>query len=104
MTRKNQKSKGPQTYIVRCESAGVFFGAIEKIDGNQVVMNNVRKLWYWDGACAVEQLAVDGTCRPDDCKFTVRVPTMTVLDPVQIIPCSDKAAASIEGVKEWRRD
>jgi len=96
--------KKKQKFIVRCDLAGVFFGEIEKIDGNQVVMNNVRKLWYWNGACAVEQLAVDGTCRPYDCKFTVHVPTMTVLDPAQIIPCSDKAVASIEGVEEWRRD
>ena len=98
------EKKKAQKYVVRCDRAGVFFGEIDRIDGNQVVMNNVRKLWYWDGACAVEQLAVDGTCRPDECKFTVVVPTMTVLDPVQILPSTDKAAASIEGVREWRRD
>ena len=96
------KNKKNQKYVVRCDHAGVFYGEIEKIDGNQVVMTNVRKLWYWDGACAVEQLAMDGVARPGNCKFTVVVPSMIVLDPVQVIPCTDKAAASIEAVEEWR--
>ena len=91
-------------FIVRCKRAGVFFGEIEKIEGNQVLMKNVRKLWYWSGACAVEQLAMDGVARPKYCKFTVVVPSMTVLDPVQILPCTEKATASIEAVGEWRRD
>jgi hypothetical protein len=89
-------------FIIRCNRAGVFFGEIEKIDGNQVVMKNVRKLWHWRGACAVEQLAQDGTARPNDCEFTVVVPTMTVLDPIQIIPCTEAAAKSIMAVREWR--
>ena len=92
-----------QYYIIRCSNAGVFFGKIKEKSANEVVMTDVRKLWYWDGACAVEQLAVDGTLKPKECKFTVTVDEMSVMDPVQIIPCTDKAVKSIKGVAQWKR-
>lgn len=44
-----------QDYIVRCDRAGVFFGKIKERSGSEVTMTEVRKLWSWDGACAVEQ-------------------------------------------------
>lgn len=92
-----------QNYIVRCDRAGVFFGKIKERNGSEVTMTDVRKLWSWDGACAVEQLAQDGTKAPDNCCFTVTIPEMTVLGAIQIILCTDKASASLRGVKEWKR-
>lgn len=92
-----------QKYIVRCDRAGVFYGEIKKREGSDVLMGNVRKIWYWDGACAVEELAVNGTCAPTRCKFTVTVSEMTVMNAVQIIPCTDKAVKSLDAVKEWKR-
>ena len=88
--------------IVRADRAGVFFGELKSKNGNEVEMKNVRGLWYWEGACSLSQLAVDGTSEPDNCKFTVVVPEMTILDIIEIIPCTQKAIESIEGVKEWK--
>ena len=82
--------------------AGVFFGEIKERSGSEITMQNVRRLWYWDGACSLSQLAVDGTANPDNCKFTVIVPEMIILGVIEIIPCSEKAIKSIEGVKEWK--
>ena len=93
---KNQK------VIVRADMAGVFFGEIKERGGSEITMQNVRRLWYWDGACSLSQLAVDGTANPGNCKFTVIVPAMTILGVIEIIPCSEKAIKSIEGVKEWK--
>ena len=92
-----------QMYVVRCAQAGVFFGQIKERNGDEVTMANVRKLWYWDGACAVEQLAVDGTKKPSDCKFTVMVPEMVLTGVIQILACTDKAAESLAAVGEWKR-
>ncbi len=89
-------------YIVRGQSSGVFFGQIRERNGQEVVLVNVRKLWYWDGACAVEQLARDGVYHPRNCKFTVTVAEMTITDAIQIIPCTDAAQKSISGVAEWK--
>lgn len=97
------KINAEQYYIVRTNSAGVFFGKIKEASHDEVTMTNVRKIWHWDGACAVEQLAIDGTKKPRDCKFTVIVPEMTIADPIQIIPCTEKATASLSGVEVWQR-
>ena len=90
-------------YIVRTRSAGVFFGKIKEATSDEVTMTDVRKLWHWEGACAVEQLAMDGTKNPQGCNFTVVVPEMTVMQPIQIIPCTDKAVESLSGVAAWQR-
>lgn len=92
-----------QMYVVRCAQAGVFFGQIKERNGDEVTMTNVRKLWYWAGACAVEQLAVDGTKKPGDCKFTVMVSEMVLTGVIQILACTDKAAESLAAVREWKR-
>lgn len=89
-------------YIVRAKDAGVFAGNIKERNGDEVTMTNVRRLWYWDGACSISQLAVDGTKKPENCKFTVTVPEMVILGAIEIIPCSDVAEHSIKAVKEWR--
>lgn len=91
-----------QYYIVRCDRAGVFFGKIKERSETEVVMTDVRKLWCWDGAAAIEQLAVEGTKNPKACKFTVTISEMSVMNPIQIIPCSDKAAENIKAVNEWK--
>lgn len=95
--------KDDQFYIVRAARAGVFFGKIREKSTDSVIMTDVRKLWYWDGAAAVEQLALDGVCKPENCKFTVTVPAMEIMNPVQVIPCTSKAADIIKAVREWKQ-
>lgn len=89
--------------IVRANGAGVFFGELKEKNGTEVTMCNVRKLFYWDGAAAIEQLAVDGTLSPDNCKFTVWVDEMTIDNVLQVIPCTEKAIQSLTNVKVWKR-
>ena len=90
-------------YIVRADRAGVFFGHIQERVGSEVTMTNVRRLWYWSGACSLSQLAVDGVKKPGECKFTVIVPEMTILGVIEIIPANEAAVKSIEAVKPWKR-
>lgn len=91
-----------QNYIVRADRAGVFFGKIKKRSGSEVTMTDVRRIWYWDGAASLSELAVEGTKKPKNCKFTIYVPEMTILGVIEIIPCTDEAEATIIGVPEWR--
>ena len=92
-----------QKVIIRADRAGVFFGTLKEKNGSEVTLTDCRRLWYWDGAASISQLAVDGTTKPYDCKFTVTVPEIVILGVIEIIPCTDKAIKSIEGVKEWKR-
>lgn len=89
--------------IVRGKSSGVFAGTVKEIEGQQVLMEDVRRIWYWDGAASISQLAKSGTTAPENCKFTVCVDTALILDVIEIIPCTAKAVRSIGAVKEWKR-
>lgn len=89
-------------YIVRTYSAGVFAGEIEERNGREITLRNCRRLWYWDGACSLSELAEKGTQRPDNCKFTVTVNRLEVLEAIEIIECTEKAKKSIEEVKVWK--
>ena len=88
--------------IVRGDRSGVFFGTLVKREGREVELKDCRRIWYWEGAASISQLAVDGALKPDYCKFTVAVDSIEILDAIEIIPCTDKAIKSIEGVKVWR--
>ena len=89
-------------YIVRCNRAGVFAGEIESREGQEVKMKNVRRLWYWNGACSLSELAKSGTKEPDDCKFTLTVDEIELLEAIEIIKCTEEAEKSIKGVREWK--
>ena len=95
-----------QFCIVRCYAAGVFFARVESLggpEGTSAQLRDARRLWYWDGAASLSQLAMEGVKAPDNCKFTVTVPRMTVPQVTEIIPCSEAAIQSINGVPEWKR-
>ena len=89
--------------IVRCDRAGVFFAEVESLEGDRAQLKNARRLWYWDGAASLSQMANEGVKAPQNCKFTVVVEAMTVLGVIEVIPCTDAAAACIERVPVWAR-
>ena len=89
--------------IIRGKEFGVFAGTVEAVDGDRVLLKNARRLWYWDGAASLSQLASEGTTAPHNCKFTVTVESVLLLSVIEIIPATDQAKRSIEGVREWKR-
>lgn len=88
--------------IVRGDRSGVFFGTLTKKGGTEVTLEQCRRLWYWSGAASISQLAKDGVKNPGCCKFTVTIDEIVILDAIEIIPCTEKAIANIEGVREWK--
>ena len=91
-----------QYYIIRGDRSGVFFGRIKARDGREVTIQDCRRLWYWDGAASISQLATEGVKAPKNCKFTVTVNELTILDAIELIPCTDAAVTSIQAVPEWK--
>lgn len=89
--------------IVRTNRAGVFFGKVEKKEGNTVTLSNARRLWYWGGAASLSELAQYGTANVSECKFPCAVDEVELFDVLEIISVTDEAARSIDGVKEWKR-
>ena len=88
--------------IVRGDRSGVFAGVLVSQDGQKVELKNCRRLWYWDGAASISQIAKEGVKKPRNCKFTVTVDEIVILDGIEIIPTTADAEASIKAVPEWK--
>ena len=92
--------------LVRTKTAGVFAGYLKSqkntLSGLNVTLHNVRRIWYWEGAASLSQLAVDGTNKPESCKFPVEVPIIELTEVIEILDVSSKAKRSIAGVKIWQ--
>lgn len=101
---KNMK-KNPQLpyVIVRTYSAGVFAGELESRKGQEVVLLNARRIWYWEGAASLSQLAMEGTSAPAKCKFPCPADRVELLQAIEILSVTPEAEKSIKGVPIWKR-
>ena len=92
-----------KTCIVRTYSAGVFLGTIKERNGKEVLLENARRIWYWDGAATLSQLANEGTSKPQNCKFPAAVAEVLLTEAIEIIPATEAAIASIAAVPVWKK-
>ena len=88
--------------MVRTKNAGVFAGTVAKLDGDTAALADARRMWFWDGAASLSQLATTGTSKPGRCKFPAPVAEVMLFEVIEIIPITDVAAASIASVPEWK--
>jgi len=88
--------------IVRTYSGGVFAGYVESRNGKEVIMRDARRLWYWSGAASLSQLAMEGTSKPNDCKFPIAVDRVELLEAIEILDVTPKAKESICLVPVWK--
>ena len=89
--------------IIRTYSAGAHAGELVSKNGQEVELKNARRLWYWDGAASLSQLAMEGVSKPQNCKFPCEVPKIILTEAIEIIPCTQKAIDSIRGVQIWKQ-
>ena len=95
--------KGNLRYVIaRTYSAGVFAGYLQERKGQEVTLLNARRIWQWFGAASLSQLAVDGTSKPNDCKFPVEVSKVELTQVIEVLDVTEKARLSIASVKPWQ--
>jgi hypothetical protein len=74
--------------LIRTYSAGVHFGTLEECDGNQKVrLSNARRLWSWNGALSLSEVAMKGIDLKNS-KVSVPVEEIILLQAVEIIKIS----------------
>ena len=95
------KKKGKPYVIIRTYSAGVFAGWLDKRVDKEAKLLDARRLWYWDGAASLSQLAVEGVSNPNNCKFAIPV-NVELTEVIEILEVTKKAQDIIIGVPEWR--
>lgn len=98
-----EKLDGMEYKIVRTYSAGVFAGYIKERNGKEVTMLKARRLWYWDGAASLSQLAMEGVKKPENCKFPCEVDRLVLTEVVEILDATKQAKQSIDEVEVWEK-
>ena len=88
-----------QKVLVRSYDAGVYFGTLEDMDGEQVLLSNVRNIWSWEGAKCLSQIANDGI---GNGRVGQVVDSMLLNRCCQVIPLTDKAITNLEGQPIWK--
>jgi hypothetical protein len=88
--------------IVRTYSAGVFAGTLVQRHDKEVELKGARRIWYWDGAASLSQMALEGVSKPQNCKFAVPV-NVTVTEAIEILSTTKKAQKNILAVPAWRQ-
>jgi hypothetical protein len=73
MTNNLYKDYIDNFVIIRTYSAGVFAGTLKQVENDKVELENTIRIWYWEGAFSLSQLAMEGVKKPDECKFAVTV-------------------------------
>jgi hypothetical protein len=94
---------GLEYVIVRTYSAGVFAGYLADRDGKEVTLKQARRLWYWDGAASLSQLAMEGVKSPKNCKFPREVDEVILTEAIEILTVTKAAQESIAGVPIWEK-
>ena len=91
--------------IIRTYSAGVHMGYLKSkkytTAGTIVELVKTRRIWYWAGAMSISQLALEGTKKPEDCKFSVEIPSVE-LTAIEIVLVTKEAFKNLTSVKIWK--
>ena len=96
--------RGRLRYVIcRTQSAGVFAGYLASRTGQEVVLRNARRLWHWEGAASLSQIAEEGCSKPATCKFPQEVSRVEILQAIEILDCTKKAQDFIASVKVWKQ-
>ena len=98
------KPKGLSYCVVRTYSAGVFTGLFDRKNKcKEGTVFNARRIFYWDGAASLSQLANEGVKKPQNCKFAQEVKEVDLREIIEVIPCTKIAEENIKSVKIWEQ-
>lgn len=98
---------GLKAVLIRSYAAGVHFGYLkdEKFTeaGKVVTLVNTRRVWYWDGAASLSQMALEGVKKPENCKFSVVLPENEIVNVIETIPLSEYALNNLYKIAIWKQ-
>lgn len=99
-------TEGLKAVLIRSCASGVHFGFFKEekdlLSGKQVTLVNSRRVHYWEGACSISQLALEGTKKPDDCRISVTLPEITITQVIEVIPLSVASYNNLNSINEWK--
>ena len=79
--------------VVRTYSAGVHVGELAERRGQEVDLVNARRIWSWQGANTLHEIANHGVGKGS--KVSESVSEITLTQAIEVIACSQEAIDSI---------
>lgn len=92
-----------QYVIIRTYSAGVHSGILHEKSGNEVILKNARRMWYWKAKKSISLSAVANYGITEDSRIAPAVDNIW-LEAIEIIPCTREAQESISGAKDAKAE
>lgn len=89
--------------MVRTYSAGVHCGYVKSQVGKEVVLLDSIRIWKWEGAASLSQLAMEGTNDSNNCKFGMVVSEVILTEAIEIIKMTESAKQNIQNVPSWKK-
>ena len=94
-------AEGLPYVCVRSRESGVWLGYLKDRCASDVKLVNARRVWRWEGAAELSELANKGTSKPQNCKWPAPVPEVLIIGACEIIPCTERAKKTHDEVKIW---
>ena len=98
-----QETNGMKYVIVRSRDSGCHAGYLKEDNETSLILVNSRRLWYWNGACSLSQIAMDGIGDKQSSKIAMVLPEIKIVNYCEIIPATQTAKESIESCKVWKK-
>ena len=98
-------TEGLKVVLIRSYAAGVHYGYLKSEEftssGKVVTLVNTRRIWYWDGAASLSQMALSGVTKPENCKFSVAIAENEIVNVIETIPLTYNALHNLNNVASW---
>ena len=79
--------------ILRTNSAGVHMGTLREIHGTAALVEDCRRLWQWQGAFTLNEVALFGCA--ESSRISRPVPRILLTEVIEVIPCTKKATENL---------
>lgn len=85
--------------IIRTYSAGVWFGKLIEKSGNEVILEDARRMYKWWAKESISLSAVAIYGIKQEKSKIIEAVSSVWLEAIEIIPCSDTAINDLEGAE-----
>jgi len=79
--------------VIRTYSAGVHVGEVMAVSDSNVELKDSRRIYSWSGAFTLSAVSQNGIASTS--KVACPVPTLYLMDAIEILPCSEIALENI---------
>lgn len=87
--------------VIRTYSAGVHIGVLERREGKEVTLSNARRIWSWQGANTLHEIALRGVAKGSNVSEPVAHIDLT--ETIEVLHATPEARANMEAIGWSRR-